>query len=105
MEQPNLKYIKELSGDDVEFEEKFISILKDEFPVEVATYRDHIDSKETNKAADIVHKLKHKFNILSMEEAYRFAVVFEEQLRSGKTEMDSDFNCTLGKIDDFLKTL
>ncbi len=105
MEQPNLKYIKELSGDDIEFEQKFISILKDEFPMEIAAYKEHIDSKETNEAADVVHKLKHKFNILSMEEAYRFAVQFEEQLRTGKTDMDSDFRITLTRINDFLKTI
>ncbi|CAM4163724.1 Hpt domain-containing protein [Zobellia nedashkovskayae] len=105
MEQPNLKYIKELSGDDIEFEQKFISILKDEFPMERATYKEHIDSKETNEAADVVHKLKHKFNILSMEDAYRFAVQFEEQLRAGKTDMDSDFRVILNQIDDFLKTI
>ncbi|CAM3567045.1 Hpt domain-containing protein [Zobellia roscoffensis] len=105
MEQPNLKYIKELSGDDIEFEQKFISILKDEFPVEFSTYIKHVDSNETKESADIVHKLKHKFNILSMEEAYRFAVTFEEQLRAGKIEMDSDFRAILTKVEDFLKTL
>ncbi|WP_276167534.1 Hpt domain-containing protein [Zobellia alginiliquefaciens] len=105
MEQPNLKYIKELSGDDIEFEQKFISILKEEFPVELATYMKHIDSNEYNDAADIVHKLKHKFNILSMEEAYGFAVTFEEQLRAGISDMDSEFREILTKVEGFLKTL
>ncbi|MBT9190246.1 MULTISPECIES: Hpt domain-containing protein [Zobellia] len=105
MEQPNLKYIKELSGDDIEFEEKFISILKDEFPSEKASYQEHIVNKELALAADVVHKLKHKFNILSMEDAYRFAVTFEEQLRAGTADMDSDFLVILNKIEDFLKTI
>ncbi|MBU2945125.1 Hpt domain-containing protein [Zobellia uliginosa] len=105
MEQPNLRYIKELSGDDIEFEQKFISILKDEFPVEFASYKEHIDGKDNLEAADVVHKLKHKFNILSMEEAYRYAVTFEEQLRDGKTDMDQDFRHTLINIEAFLKTL
>lgn len=37
-QQPNLNYIKDLSGDDSAFEEKFIAVLKEEIPLEKEEY-------------------------------------------------------------------
>ena len=34
MNKPNLTYINKLSGGDKAFEEKIISIIKEEFPIE-----------------------------------------------------------------------
>lgn len=104
-EYPNLSYIKELSGDDTAFEQKFIQILKDEFPVEVQTYNGYIEQKELVMAAEMVHKLKHKFNILSMSKAYEFAVQYEEELREGRMKMDVDFLKFLDTIKNYLKTI
>jgi len=102
---PNLTYIKELAGDDAAFQEKFIQILKDEFPVEAATYQVHILREEPRSAAEVVHKLKHKFNILSMEEAYTYAVRYEEELRAGQTRMHAGFRKILQTIKDYLNTI
>jgi len=104
-ENPNLNYIKELSEGDSVFEQKFIQILKDEFPLELQIYVDHIDKKESNMAAEIVHKLKHKFNILSMSKAYEFSVHYEEALRKGSMEMDVDFLKILENVKNYLKTI
>jgi predicted DNA-binding protein len=104
-EQPNLNYIKELAGEDVEFENKFIAILKEEFPGEMNAYLNHIAQDEPRGASEIVHKLKHKFNILSMEDAYKFAVTYEERLRKGNSEMDKDFRVILETIEAYLKTI
>lgn len=104
-DNPNLSYIKELSEDDSVFEQKFIKILKEEFPLELQTYVDHIHSKETDMAAEVVHKLKHKFNILSMSNAYTFAVHHEEALRKGSMKMDVDFLEILGTVKNYLKTI
>ncbi len=104
-ELPNLNYIKELAGDDKDFEQKFIAIIKEEFPVEMETYLNHISMEEPRAAAEIVHKLKHKFNILSLEQAYGFAVVFEEELQLGNMKMDRDFKTILKKIETYLKTI
>tara|TARA_R110000796_G_scaffold104102_1_gene213775 strand:- start:161083 stop:161400 length:318 start_codon:yes stop_codon:yes gene_type:complete len=105
MEQANLSYIKELAGDDKVFEQKFITILKEEFPQEVQIYKDHIEKDEPRSAAEIVHKLKHKFNILSMEASYKFAVDFEEELRVGENKMHTDFNAILKYIQNYLNTI
>ena len=104
-EKPNLTYIKELAGDDLDFEQKFIDILKNEFPEEMAIYMSHIQNNEPRAAAEIVHKLKHKFNILSMEEAYKVAVEYEEELRAGRTETHHRFQRILYTIKDFLNTI
>lgn len=102
---PNLSYIKELSDGDAAFEEKFIRILKEEFPEEAQTYRVHIQKDEPRMAAEIVHKLKHKFNILSMTNAYTFAVAYEEKLRAGDAQSDAGFCTILDTIENYLNTL
>lgn len=104
-EHPNLSYIKELSGSDSAFEQKFIQILKEEFPIEVQTYNGHINQKELNMAAELVHKLKHKFNILSMSKAYAFAIQYEEELRTGNMKMGVDFLKFLDTVKNYLKTI
>lgn len=104
-EYPNLSYIKELSGDNSEFEQKFIKILKEEFPEEMQAYTGHMKEKELVMAAEMVHKLKHKFNILSMSEAYKFTVHYEEELRAGRMKMDVDFLKFLEIVKNYLKTI
>ncbi|WP_350290568.1 Hpt domain-containing protein [uncultured Croceitalea sp.] len=105
MEQPNLNYIKELAGGDKEFELNFIQILKNELPVEVEQYSNYILNDELELASTVVHKLKHKFNILSMENAYSYAVKYEEELKQGITEMDSEFKLILNQVLEYLTTL
>lgn len=105
-ELPNLSYIKELSGDDTVFEQKFITILKEEFPIEKQTYLDLlIRSKNYKEAAELVHKLKHKFNILSMEKGYKLAVKHEEELLKKNEKFHSDFMSVLDQIETYLKTI
>jgi len=104
-EYPNLSYIKELSGDDSAFEQKFIGILKEELPEEVQAYIGHIKQKELVMAAEMVHKLKHKFNILSMSKAYEFAVHYEEELKEGRMKMDVDFLKFLNTVTNYLKSI
>lgn len=104
-ETPNLSYIKELSDGDTAFEQKFIGILKKEFPEEARTYVSHIENDRPRAAAEIVHKLKHKFNILSLSNSYAFAVAYEEKLRAGDTQSDRSFRMLLKMIQNFLNNL
>ncbi|WP_297798631.1 Hpt domain-containing protein [uncultured Eudoraea sp.] len=105
METPNLEYIKQLAGDDVAFEQKFIDILKDEFPVERQEYNKTLREGKTNETALIVHKLKHKLNILGLENAYRLAVTYEEELKMENTALKKEFSGILDTIESYLKTL
>lgn len=105
-EVPNLNYIQELSGEDNTFEQKFIGVLQDEFPEEMQTYLEYIEKQGNLKnAAEVVHKLKHKFNILSMHKAYALAVNYEEELIIGNDKSHADFMSILIQIKTYLKTI
>lgn len=104
-QQPNLDYIKELSGDDKSFENKFILVLKEEIPIEKQEYLDGILSGNFKETADIVHKLKHKLNILGLSDAYTLAVQFEEELKEEDNSLKDEFLVILNTIEDYIKKL
>ena len=103
--EPNLNYIKQLAAGDRSFEEKFIKILKNEFPSEEAEYLQNISKKDLAQAALNVHKLKHKLSILGLVEDYEVAVRHEEALEKGNTEWEDDFSRILTKVDEFIKSI
>ncbi|WP_442265904.1 Hpt domain-containing protein [Tenacibaculum sp. ZS6-P6] len=101
-EKPNLNYIKELSGGDQEFEEKMLSILKNELPVEIKTYENHVENQDFKQIAEIVHKIKHKISILGLEKSYESAVTYEKELLNGVIKGHADFLEILTKMSSFL---
>ena len=105
MEQPNLNYIKDMSGGDADFEAKIIGILKAEFPEEKATYFDKVAQNDYKQIAEIVHKLKHKISILGLESSYKDAVEFEHNLFDGNTEGKDKFEDILQRMTAFLEIL
>ncbi|MFX0558257.1 Hpt domain-containing protein [Maribacter sp. CXY002] len=105
MDKPNISYIEQLSGDDETFKKEFINILVTEFPQEKKTYEKAISDINYEDAVQIVHKLKHKFNILSMSQAYTLAVDYEEELKLKNMEKDPEFNEILIIIEGYLKTI
>jgi len=105
MEQPNMNYIKSLSGDDKSFEEKLFAIIKSEFPTEQQIYLNHIEAQNYQLTAEIVHKLKHKISILGLEKSYKIAVEFENNLLDESTELQEEFESILLIITNFLKQL
>ena len=105
MEQPNLSYIKSMSGGDLEFEQKLIDIIKLEFPEEKAVYYANLNDQNFKQAAENVHKLKHKISILGLENSYEIAVAFEEHLLQGNTTLNDQFESILITITNYLQTL
>ena len=105
MQSPNLKYIEELSGEDELFKKKFISILKEEFPIERQEYQDNLLNKRFNKTSENVHKLKHKLNILGLHECYSLAVRYELELKNGKSSFSKEFDNILCNVASYLKTI
>jgi len=105
MDTPNLEYINQLAGDDLEFRNTFIKILKDEYPVEKLEYIQNIKNSNFEAAAQNVHKLKHKMNILGLEQSYKVAVIFEEELRLGNDRLKDDFMTIMRTIESYLKTI
>ncbi len=105
MEQPNLNYLYKLSQGDTDFESQLIDVLKKEFPLEKEQFINSIESEEMIDAAEIVHKLKHKFSILGLEKGYELAVNYENNLRNNNKSLTSEFNNVLNNISNFLNNL
>ena len=105
MEKPNLSYIKSLSGGETEFEQKLISIIKKEFPEEKSIYYNNLKEKNYLKAADDVHKLKHKISILGLEKSYARVTDYENDLRQNSIALKDDFENILQIITKFLSSL
>ena len=103
MEQPNLDYIKKLSGGDEEFQEQIYGVLCDEFPLERLSYERAINNGDLKDCAAKVHKLKHKISILGLEEGYQTATDYEKQLREGNLEGQAEFESVLDNIEGFIK--
>lgn len=104
-ETPNLDYVEQLAGEDLEFKKKFIEILKDEFPNEMALYYQHIQQNEPKAASLDVHKIKHKMNIIGLDESYAIATCYEKELRDGKTDMHSHFDVILNIMKNYIKSI
>ncbi len=104
-EEPNLSYIKEIAGGDPTYIQKLIGIIKKEFPEERTMFLNLYDSKDYLKAAELVHKLKHKINILGLEKGHENARELENQLREGKSHGYSKFISTLENIENYLARL
>lgn len=102
-EQPNLSYIHQLSGGDKAFEDKLLNVVKRELPEEVETYRHSISHGNFKEAAANVHKLKHKISILGLEESYRFAEVYEEELRESENNRQEGFEEILQNMLSFIE--
>ncbi len=103
MEQPNLNYIQELSGGDSNFEKKLIAILKKEFPEEKSTYLINIQNSNFKKAAENVHKIKHKISILGLEKSYEVAIQHENNLKDDNNSLNPSFLEVLNLISTFLE--
>lgn len=104
-EYPNLNYIKELCGSDLDFEQKFIATLKEEFARQLGNYLYHVKKAEPRAASEVVHRIKDKFNILGMKKTFDFAENYQEKLELGDMSLDNDFKEALKKVNEFLKLL
>jgi HPt (histidine-containing phosphotransfer) domain-containing protein len=105
MEQPNLNYINELSGDNLEFKNKIIVILKKELPDEIGVYAEEFKNANYLLAAQSVHKLKHKISILGLEKSYYIAEEYESNLKNNIIVLDADFENILKSMQEFVDDL
>ena len=105
MEQPNLNYIDQLSGDNIEFKTKMIGILKKELPEEIAVFRKDMAAENYSLASQSVHKLKHKISILGLEKSYYIAEEFEDNLKNQSLELHSDFETILKVMQEFVNRI
>ncbi len=102
---PNLDYIDEISGNDLIFKNKIIAIIKHEFPLEKSNFLKKIQSKEYLLAAENVHKLKHKINMLGLKKGYEVAAKLENELKEENDKSLNDFILVLNTIDNYLNNI
>ncbi|AWG20463.1 histidine kinase [Flavobacterium faecale] len=102
METPNLNYINDLSGDNQEFKNKLIGILKRELPLEVELYENELKNGDYIQAALAVHKLKHKVSILGLEKSYYIASDYEDNLKEKSLVLKEDFENLLKAMQEFV---
>ncbi len=109
MEQPNLNYINNLSGDDMAFKQLIISTLKKELPLEINEYHSKIENNCFTGTAEIIHKIKHKISIMGMEKSYYLAEEFEISLKKQsvafKEVLKVEFDEILSTMKDFVDSL
>lgn len=104
-ETPNLEYVDNLADGDEAFRQKFIAILKEEFPKEKKEYLDTVENSLFREASEHVHKIKHKLNVLGLHNAYTLAVRYENELRKGGQSFRQDFLSILKEVERYLKTI
>lgn len=104
-EKPNLNYLKEISGGDLEFEEKLLIIVKKELPEEINTYKNFLNENNFKQAAELVHKIKHKISILGLEKSYQVAIDYEENLKQDNLNLKVEFEEILNSMICFIKTV
>lgn len=104
-EKPNLNYLKEISGGDLEFEEKLLIIVKKELPEEINSYKNFLNENNFKQAAELVHKIKHKISILGLEKSYQVAIDYEENLKQDNLNLKVEFEEILNSMICFIKTV
>jgi len=103
-EVPNLSYIKELSNSDMDFQNKFLKTLSEEYASELNAYQFCIEMGAPRAAAAKVGKLKDKLSILGMKNAFRFAERHQRKLQKGNKSSDGQFKKILAKGNRFLNS-
>jgi HPt (histidine-containing phosphotransfer) domain-containing protein len=105
MEAPNFDYINELGAGDKVFINKLIAVIKEELPQEIELYNKNFNSSAFIKAAESVHKLKHKLGIMGMVDGYNTAIAYEEELKMGGSSLKSEFDILLEACNRFINEL
>lgn len=102
MEQPNLSVIKEISGNDIDFQNSILEIIKNEFPDEVNIFKNNFNKQNYTEASKNVHKIKHKISLLGLQKDFEIATEFEMNLKEGNTKLHHNFLEILDKIHVYL---
>ena len=102
MEVPSLSFIIEITGNDDEFQNKILEIIKKEFPEEVYLYHTNYSLKNYKEAANNVHKIKHKISLLALEKGLEIASKYEIELKKGNITLHHNFLEILNKIHVYL---
>ena len=103
METPNLDYLKQISGGDLDFENSMLAILKLEFPEECTILKQNFKNSNFKEVALNIHKIKHKIGMLGMINSVDLASKCEESIKKGNTEQYNELVLILERINVYLK--
>ncbi|TXD51356.1 MULTISPECIES: Hpt domain-containing protein [unclassified Polaribacter] len=90
-EKPYSSFIKEISGDDLEFENNILTIIREEFLGEAERYNKSFKEQSYTEASNSVHKIKHKISLLSLHKGLEIDSVYEIALKLGNTDLHNNF--------------
>ncbi len=96
-------HLKMICQDDAACVEKFRAVMQKELPTELAGLKAALTAQDLTVAAELVHKIKHKFSLVKMHSAYAYAVGYEEALRSGDNSGEGGFEDYLEELVGFLE--
>lgn len=102
MEEPNLNYIKKIAPGDKEFQHKILSIMRKEIIHESEVYKELLKQKEYKKLSQLIHKIKHKINILGMESSVQIANQIEYDLRTNNIPNLKKIELIIVQVKQFL---
>ncbi|WP_298779770.1 Hpt domain-containing protein [uncultured Polaribacter sp.] len=102
MEQPNLSVIKEIAGDDLDFQNSILEIMKAEFFEEVKLYKENFLKQNYLETSNDVHKLKHKISLLGLTKDFELAAELELSLKKNDYKLHQNFLEILNKIHVYL---
>ena len=100
--EPNWDHLKMICKDDDDCVETFRKVLLKELPNELQILNQSIKSGSLSAAAEIVHKIKHKFALVNMESAYQLSVIYEKELLESINAKHQIFLRYIDELQDFI---
>lgn len=102
---PNLSYIDKLASGDKEFHDSFLKSFASEMDLDSKAYIQNLQESNFQIAADMVHKIRNKLGILSMQKSFDMTYTYEEELRLENVELHDAFMDALNQVQKFLKAV
>ena len=79
---PDLTYLQELSGGDIEFEIEMLETYEEEVPQHINRIEEYLEKVSWISLSEEFHSLKSKLSILGFKHIYQMADVLEEQCKN-----------------------
>jgi HPt (histidine-containing phosphotransfer) domain-containing protein len=105
LETPNLDYLKQISGGDIEFEKSMLAVLKLDFAIEYAAIQANYEKNNFEQLILDIHKIKNKIGILGMKKSLALASECEKSIKKVKKEKFDDLLLILTKINIYLNNI
>ena len=79
---PDLTYLQELSGGDIEFEVEMLQTYEEEVPDHIDRIIEYLDRASWISLSEEFHGLKSKLSIMGFKNLYKQADILEEQCKN-----------------------